>query len=86
MITFKVKRIVAETINSFRENSKGYSSIQPNEIRRNAVFNLDIDTDSLAIMEIISKVEELFLLDIPNKLIPKFKKVNDLINYVEQLI
>lgn len=57
--------------------------IEPNDVRVNASFQ-DLGVDSLDMVQIIMKCEELFGLEIPDDVAEKFHTINDVADYINQ--
>jgi acyl carrier protein len=57
--------------------------IEPNDVRVNASFQ-DMGVDSLDMVQIIMKCEELFGLEIPDDVAEKFHTINDVVEYINQ--
>ncbi len=57
--------------------------IEPNDVRVNASFK-DLGVDSLDMVQIIMKCEELFGLEIPDDVAEKFHTINDVVDYINQ--
>lgn len=57
--------------------------IEPNDVRVNASFQ-DLGVDSLDMVQIIMKCEELFGLEIPDDVAEKFHSINDVVDYINQ--
>jgi acyl carrier protein len=57
--------------------------IEPNDVRVNASFQ-DLGVDSLDMVQIIMKCEELFGLEIPDDVAEKFHTINDVVDYINQ--
>lgn len=57
--------------------------IEPNDVRVNASFQ-DMGVDSLDMVQIIMKCEELFGLEIPDAVAEKFHTINDVVDYINQ--
>jgi acyl carrier protein len=57
--------------------------IEPNDVRVNASFQ-DLGVDSLDMVQIIMKCEELFGVEIPDDVAEKFHTVNDVVDYINQ--
>lgn len=57
--------------------------IEPNDVRVNASFQ-DMGVDSLDMVQIIMKCEELFGLEIPDDVAETFHTINDVVDYVNQ--
>lgn len=57
--------------------------IEQNDVRVNASFQ-DLGVDSLDMVQIIMKSEELFGLEIPDAVAEKFHTINDVADYINQ--
>ena len=57
--------------------------IEANDVRVNASFQ-DLGVDSLDMVQIIMKCEELFGVEIPDDVAEKFHTINDVVDYINQ--
>ncbi len=57
--------------------------IDENTISESSLILEDLGADSLDVVEMLSEIEELASISIPDEDIPAIKSVGDLVNYVE---
>ncbi len=57
--------------------------IDENTISESSLILEDLGADSLDVVEMLSEIEELANISIPDEDIPAIKSVGDLVNYVE---
>ncbi|NPB03487.1 MAG: acyl carrier protein [Thermotogae bacterium] len=70
-ILAKIRDIVVEEL-----------GVTPDKVTENARFIEDLGADSIAVMELVMKMEEEFGLSIPDEDIEKLRTVGDVVEYV----
>jgi len=71
----QVRKIVSECLN-----------INLGEIKPESLFIADLGADSLALIDLITILEEKFAIEIPDEDAAKLQKINDVIKYIEQRV
>lgn len=56
--------------------------IPEEDIEENSYFDQDLNISELEIEDLISQVEEKYNIKIPQEVIPSFKKISDLVDYL----
>lgn len=69
----KIKNIIVENL-----------GISPEEVKLDSLLSDDLGADSLDAVEISMAIEEEFGIDIPDEVLEKFKKVSDIVNFVDK--
>lgn len=68
----KIKNIIVENL-----------GVSPEEVKLDSLLSDDLGADSLDAVEISMAIEEEFGIDIPDEVLEKFKKVSDIVNFVD---
>lgn len=58
--------------------------VSPEEVKLDSLLSDDLGADSLDAVEISMAIEEEFGIDIPDEVLEKFKKVSDIVNFVDK--
>lgn len=58
--------------------------VSPEEVKLESLLSDDLGADSLDAVEISMAIEEEFGIDIPDEVLEKFKKVSDIVNFVDK--
>lgn len=69
----KIKNIIVENL-----------GVSPEEVKLDSILSDDLGADSLDAVEISMAIEEEFGIDIPDEVLEKFKKVSDIVNFVDK--
>lgn len=69
----KIKNIIVENL-----------GVSPEEVKLDSLLSDDLGADSLDAVEISMAIEEEFGIDIPDEVLEKFKKVSDIVNFVNK--
>lgn len=69
----KIKNIIVENL-----------GVSPEEVKLDSLLSDDLGADSLDAVEISMAIEEEFGIDIPDEALEKFKKVSDIVNFVDK--
>ena len=69
----KIKNIIVENL-----------GVSPEEVNLDSLLSHDLGADSLDAVEISMAIEEEFGIDIPDEVLEKFKKVSDIVNFVDK--
>ena len=69
----KIKNIIVENL-----------GVSPEEVKLDSLLSDDLGADSLDAVEISMAIEEDFGIDIPDEVLEKFKKVSDIVNFVDK--
>ncbi len=69
----KIKNIIVENL-----------GVSPEEVKVDSLLSDDLGADSLDAVEISMAIEEEFGIDIPDEVLEKFKKVSDIVNFVDK--
>ena len=69
----KIKNIIVENL-----------GVSPEEVKLDSLLSDDLGADSLDAVEIAMAIEEEFGIDIPDEVLEKFKKVSDIVNFVDK--
>ena len=69
----KIKNIIVENL-----------GVSPEEVKLDSLLSDDLRADSLDAVEISMAIEEEFGIDIPDEVLEKFKKVSDIVNFVDK--
>lgn len=69
----KIKNIIVENL-----------GVSPEEVKLDSLLSDDLGADSLDAVEISMAIEEEFGIDIPDEVLEKFKKVSDIVNFVDE--
>ncbi|EFA89446.1 MULTISPECIES: acyl carrier protein [Peptoniphilus] len=69
----KIKNIIVENL-----------GVSPEEVKLDSLLSDDLGADSLDAVEISMAIEEEFGIDIPDEVLEKFKKVSDIVNFVDK--
>lgn len=73
MVLDQIKKILVETMD-----------IEEEKVTLDAKLKDDLNLDSLDSVELIMSAEEEFGIEIPDEDVMNFKKVNDIVNYIEE--
>lgn len=69
----KIKNIIVENL-----------GVSPEEVKLGSLLSDDLGADSLDAVEISMAIEEEFGIDIPDEVLENFKKVSDIVNFVDK--
>lgn len=69
----KIKNIIVENL-----------GVSPEEVKLDSILSDDLGADSLDAVEISMAIEEEFGIDITDEVLEKFKKVSDIVNFVDK--
>lgn len=69
----KIKNIIVENL-----------GVSPEEVKLDSLLSDDLGADSLDAVEISMAIEEEYGIDIPDEVLEKFKKVSDIVNFVDK--
>ena len=69
----KIKNVIVENL-----------GVSPEEVKLDSLLSDDLGADSLDAVEISMAIEEEFGIDIPDEVLEKFKKVSDIVNFVDK--
>lgn len=69
----KIKNIIVENL-----------GVSPEEVKLDSLLSDDLGADSLDAVEISMAIEEEFGIDIPDEVLENFKKVSDIVNFVDK--
>jgi acyl carrier protein len=58
-------------------------SVSPEQVTLEASFTDDLNADSLAVVELVMRLEEEFSIEIPDEDVEGLKTVGDAVNYVD---
>ena len=58
--------------------------VSPEEVKLESLLSDDLGADSLDAVEISMAIEEEYGIDIPDEVLEKFKKVSDIVNFVDK--
>ena len=71
-------------LDQIKEILKDTMDIDESKITLDAKLKEDLELDSLDSVELIMSAEEEFGIEIPDEDVMNFKKVNDIVNYIEE--
>lgn len=56
------------------------------DINETSVLQADLGLSSFDVVEIVTDFEEVFQIEIPDRILPKFISVGDIVEYLEKLV